>query len=194
MSENNSEFAEQFLRYAIERSRYDRDLAERAIRQLPEDKYVAVTGCSLNSIGVLMKHVGGNLKSRFTDFLTTDGEKPWRDRDSEFILVDETPENLWRIWDEGWSAYFHTLNALQVEDLAKTVLIRGMPHDVIEAILRSMTHIGYHVGQIVMVSRQLVGEADWQVLTVKRGGTKAYNQRVWGDESLKPTGDATTDR
>ncbi len=194
MSDGNTEIAQLFLRHATGRSRYDRDLAERAIRQLPDDKYHASTDPSSNSVGVLMKHVGGNLTSRFTDFLTIDGEKPWRDRDGEFALAQATPADLWSAWDEGWSAYFNTLDSLTAEDLAKTVLIRGMPHTVIESILRSMTHVAYHIGQIVLTCRQLVGEDRWQTLTVARGESRAYNQRVWGDDSLKPTGDAETDR
>jgi len=176
-----------FLRHAAGRAQYDRGLAEGAIRQLPEDRLGHATDPTANPVGVLMKHIGGNLKSRWTDFLTTDGEKPWRNRDTEFDIKGMTPKQIWAVWNDGWSAYLTTLASLTPDDLTKSVTIRGQKHDVIEAVLRTMTHVGYHVGQIVMTCRAQIDEADWQTLTIARGGSAAYNQQAWGDDELKPT-------
>jgi hypothetical protein len=113
--------------------------------------------------------------SRWTDFLTTDGEKEWRDRDSEFEETIETRDVVMKQWNEGWTCVFNALNTLQPEDFDKTVYIRNMGQTVLEAIMRQMAHYAYHIGQIVYLAR-LFNEGDWKTLTIPKGGSAAYNK------------------
>jgi hypothetical protein len=152
---------------------------DKAIDQLDDTKLRMSLTESTNSIAVIMKHVAGNLLSRWTDFLTTDGEKPWRNRDNEFVDSFSGREELLAYWERGWNRLFDTLQALRPDDLLKTVTIRGEPHSVPLAIERSLAHYGYHVGQIVMIARILAGD-QWQTITIPRGGSQSYNQQVWG--------------
>ena len=139
-----------------------------------------------NSIVIIMKHIAGNLRSRWTDFLTTDGEKPWRDRDQEFVDDFSSRDQLMEYWESGWSCLLDTLESLTVEDLDKTVTIRGEPHSVPLAIQRSITHTCYHVGQIMLIARTHFDGDDWHVISIPRGGSQAYNDRVWGEGHFKP--------
>jgi hypothetical protein len=132
-----------------------------------------------NCIAVIMKHVAGNLLSRWTDFLSTDGEKPWRNRDDEFVDTFTAHEELIAYWDSGWQRLFDSLAGLKADDLGRTVTIRGEPHSVPLAIQRSLAHCGYHVGQIMLIARILAGE-HWTTITIPRGASAGYNQRVWG--------------
>ncbi len=129
-----------------------------------------------NSIAVQVWHVSGNLASRFTDFLTSDGEKPWRRRDEEFIQRTVSRPELLKKWEDGWGVLFNTLNALTESDLKKTVTIRSQPLLVYEALHRSMAHAAYHVGQIVYVAKGFRGK-DWSYLSIPPGGSQAYNQQ-----------------
>jgi hypothetical protein len=126
-----------------------------------------------------MKHVSGNLLSRFTDFLTSDGEKPWRDRDDEFVDTFASRQEMLDFWERGWSCLFATLESLQPADLHQHVNIRGEAHSVPLAIQRSLAHCGYHVGQIMLIARILAGD-NWQTITIPRGASASYNQKVWG--------------
>jgi hypothetical protein len=128
-----------------------------------------------------MKHVAGNLRSRWTDFLTTDGEKPDRNRDDEFIDTFASRAELLECWDSGWKRLFDTLNSLQPDDLAKTVHIRGEPHTVLLAAQRSLGHTCYHIGQIVQLARVLAGD-NWNTLTIPRGGSQQHNETNWGQQ------------
>jgi uncharacterized damage-inducible protein DinB len=149
-------------------------VAEAAVAQIADDQYNAPLGTEDNSVAVLMKHVGGNLRSRWTDFLDSDGEKPDRHRDQEFIIgEDEDRAAIERIWDTGWQALFDTLGSLEPADMTRTVAIRGQPHEVPEAIFRSMTHVAYHVGQIVMLAKHYAGDR-WQTLSIARGKSEEY--------------------
>jgi len=168
----------ELLRSARAKFAAQKDLAERAFRQLPAERLHIALSPETNSIAVIMKHLAGNMRSRWTEFLTSDGEKAWRDRDTEFVDDFAAHDALIACWEGGWSCLFAALDGLTPGDLARTVLIRGQPHTVIEAIHRQLDHYGYHVGQIVLIARVLAGD-DWQVLTVPRGGSKAYNARVW---------------
>lgn len=155
-------------------------LADRALAQVSEDDLFEDLGRESNSLAVLLQHVGGNLRSRWTDFLTTDGEKPDRDRDSEFEATEETTRaDLLARWEEGWSCLFGTLASLTEADLTKTVTIRSEPHTVVRAINRSLTHAAYHVGQIVFLCKVLADEG-WQTLSVPRGGSAAFNEKMAG--------------
>ena len=142
-------------------------LGENAVNQLPDAQLADAAGSS-NSIAIIVWHLAGNLTSRFTDFLTSDGEKPWRDRDSEFLARQLTRAELQAKWEDGWRVLFAALSALTDADLAKTVTIRGQPHTVAEALHRSLAHASYHVGQIVFVAKALRG-ADWRYLSIPPG-------------------------
>jgi uncharacterized damage-inducible protein DinB len=154
-------------------------LAERAVEQVPDDKLQIALDENTNSIAVIMKHVAGNLRSRWTDFLTSDGEKPWRDRDDEFIDKQASREDILRNWNDGWHCLLQTLRSLTDDDLAKSVTIRGEPHTVPLALARSLGHTCYHVGQIVQVAR-VHAKDNWQTLTIPRGQSQQFNQAHWG--------------
>jgi uncharacterized damage-inducible protein DinB len=150
-----------------------KSLGETAIAQLDEADLARASGED-NSIAVIVWHIGGNLRSRFTDFLTTDGEKPWRDRDEEFEARVVTRSELLAKWELGWQALFEALASLTDDDLEKNVTIRGRPLAVSEALLRSLAHTSYHVGQIVYIAKSLRGAA-WQTLSIPKGASKTYN-------------------
>jgi len=166
-----------FLASCVEEFRHQRTLAERAIAQLEPAQLHAVLHEDGNSIAVVMKHMAGNMVSRWTDFLTTDGEKPWRNRDGEFVDDFASRAQLDAHWERGWATLFATLESLSDADLDRTVTIRGEPHTVARALLRQVGHYGYHVGQIVAQARALRGR-DWQSLSIPRGGSDAYNRRM----------------
>jgi hypothetical protein len=154
-------------------------LADRAVEQLPDEKLHAALDAYTNSIAVMMKHVAGNLISRWTDFLTTDGEKPWRNRDAEFVASFSSRAELLELWERGWACLLNSLKSLKPEDLARTVMIRGEPHSVPLALERSLGHACYHIGQIVQVARVHAGEK-WNTLTIPRGGSEQFNKLNWG--------------
>jgi len=163
----------------VESFRYDKNLAERAITQVPDAKMHESLDSNTNSIVVIMKHISGNLLSRWTDFLTTDGEKDWRNRDIEFVDDFSSREQLMEHWEKGWKCLFETLSKLTPEDLNRTVQIRGVDHSVPMAMNRSNAHTAYHVGQIVMIARIHCGD-DWKTLTIDRGKSEQYNAQNWG--------------
>ncbi len=153
-----------------------RRLAERALAQVDDAQFFAALDGETNSLAVVAKHLGGNLRSRWRDFLTTDGEKPDRERDSEFVIAAGTRrEEVMALWEEGWEHLEGTLATLAPEDLARQVTIRGEPHGVVDAIHRQLAHTAYHVGQIVMLARHHAGEG-WKTLSVPRGGTVEFNR------------------
>jgi hypothetical protein len=164
---------------AITAFKANKGWADKAIAQLPDDKLHVALDPNTNSIAVIMKHVAGNLLSRWTDFLTADGEKPWRNRDNEFTDTLANRNELIAYWDSGWQRVFESLQALSADDLTKTVTIRGETHSVPLAMQRSLAHSGYHVGQIVMIARILAGD-HWTTITIPRGASATFNQKVWG--------------
>jgi hypothetical protein len=154
--------------------RKQKELAEKAFRQVEDQGFFHKPGEHSNSIAMIIKHVAGNLVSRWTDFLITDGDKPWRDRDAEFVIgPEDTRQRLLASWEAGWSALFQTLNTLHETDLLKTVTIRGEEHTVSQAIHRSLTHTSYHVGQIVYLSRLAVEEG-WEWITIPPGQSQQW--------------------
>lgn len=173
------DIAAEFLAAAINTFEANKRLADRAIEQVPDDKLHVALDTNTNSIAVIMKHVAGNLASRWTDFLTTDGEKPWRNRDDEFVIRFGSREELLETWERGWACLFGTLKNLQLEDLEQTVTIRGEPHSVPLAIERSLGHTCYHIGQIIQVARIHAGD-HWATLTIPRGGSQQFNNANWG--------------
>jgi Protein of unknown function (DUF1572) len=163
---------------------YNQDLAERAIAQLSDEQLHAALHPETNSVAVIMKHVAGNLRSRWTDFLTSDGEKPWRDRDDEFVDTFASRRELMDYWQTGWTALTTALDSVGPGDIGATVTIRGEQLSVPLAIARSLSHTGYHVGQIVLISRILTGDG-WKTLTIPRGGSLEHNTKNWGDQQYR---------
>jgi len=153
---------------------YYQELGTKAIAQVPDADLVRVLAPEGNSVSLLVKHLAGNMRSRFTDFLTSDGEKPWRDREGEFEGPHATRAALMGDWNSGWTCLFAVLDALSDADLERIVLIRNEGHSVQEALHRQLAHYAYHVGQIVLLARTFAG-AEWTSLSIPRGGSQAFN-------------------
>jgi uncharacterized damage-inducible protein DinB len=166
-----------YLKDSLAVFRYYKSLAERAMAQLSDGQLIAVLDEESNSIALIVKHMAGNMRSRFTDFLTTDGEKPDRHRDLEFIDPPQSREALMTMWQTGWDCLFAALAPLQEEDMARIVTIRGEAHSVMQAINRQVAHYSYHCGQIVLLAKHL-GAPGWKPLTVPRGQSEQFNERV----------------
>jgi hypothetical protein len=157
--------------------RKHKELAEKAFRQVEDEGFFKKPGDHSNSIAIIIKHVAGNLASRWTDFLTTDGDKSWRDRDAEFIIgPDDSRSRLLAVWQTGWTALFQTLGSLREEDLLKKVTIRKEEHTVFQAIHRSLTHTSYHIGQIVYLSRWVTKEG-WEWVTIPPGQSEQVKDK-----------------
>ncbi len=148
-------------------------LAEAAIAQLSQEELFRQIDPEANSVAVLMKHISGNMRSRFTDFLTSDGEKPGRHRDQEFIQENLTREDLMRTWETEWQRLFTTLESLQPEDVGRTITIRGEEHTVLQALNRALLHYTQHIGQIVFLAKHIRG-AEWKSLSIPRGKSEEY--------------------
>ncbi len=172
-------FTAEFRRY--------RHLAESAAAQLEWSELRIALDPEVNSIAAIMKHVGGNLRSRWTEPFTTDGEKPWRDRDAEFVDDFADRDAMMAAWNAGWDVLEASLASMTDADLGRVLHIRGEAHTLALALARSSTHVSYHAGQIVQVARVLASRAGrpWKVLTVPRGGSAAFN-RAMGFGSTKP--------
>jgi hypothetical protein len=153
-------------------------LGDRAFMQLEEADFHYRPDAESNSVAILIQHLHGNLQSRFTDFLTSDGEKPSRNRDQEFIDQGLDQESLLARWEEGWKSLFVSLEDLDESDLSRIILIRNEPHTVIEAISRCLQHVSYHVGQIVMLSKH-IRQTHWQSLSIPKGKSSEFNRRMF---------------
>ena len=173
MSEGENNLGEDYLRVSIADFRRMKRLAEKAMDQLEDDDYHQTPDAEANSVAVLIRHLSGNMLSRWTDFLTTDGEKESRRRDTEFVDEAEGPDALRERWDRGWSCLFEALENLGAKDLTRTVHIRGEAHSVVEAISRQMWHYGSHVGQIIYIAKHRRA-ADWTTLSIPRGKSEEY--------------------
>ena len=160
---------------ALQSFRNYKKLAERAIEQVSDAEYFQAIDKEANSIAVIVKHIAGNLRSRWTDFLTTDGEKPDRNRDTEFELIGDTRESLMKYWEDGWHTLFGAIEPLSAEDLSRTITIRGEPHTVVEAMNRQLTHYAYHVGQIVLLAKHF-RSSEWKTLSVPKNKSAEFNQ------------------
>ena len=153
-------------------------LAEGALAQLQEDEWLRAIDPESNSVGAIVKHMAGNMRSRWTDFLASDGEKPDRNRDQEFLLDSSTtPEQIRSWWEAGWQCVFQALESLQEDDLARTVRIRGHEHTVLQAMNRQVTHYAYHAGQIVLLAKHFRG-AEWKSLTIPKGQSTALGTQM----------------
>ena len=167
-----------FLSEALANFRGTKSQAERAMAQVGDEDFFRVLDPESNSIALVVKHMSGNMRSRWTDFLTSDGEKPDRDRDTEFERFDsDSRAALMAAWARGWDLVDQTLAPLTDDDLERTITIRGEPHTVSQAILRQIAHYGYHVGQIVLLARIARGN-DWSTLSVPRGHSAQFNAKM----------------
>ena len=175
---------------AVKSFRNYKKMAERAIEQVSDEEFFALIDAEANSIAVIVKHIAGNALSRWTDFLTSDGEKDFRNRDIEFELIDDTRESLMEFWDRGWQALFDNLEPLTVDDFSRTITIRGEPHTVVEAVNRQMTHYAYHIGQIVLLAKHFKS-AEWKTLSVPKNKSAEFNQFL-AEKQAK--GETTTSR
>jgi uncharacterized damage-inducible protein DinB len=176
------ELTTSYLKDSLSIFRHYKGLAERAMAQLSDAQLLAALDDESNSIAVIVKHMTGNMRSRFTNFLTSDGEKSDRRRDLEFTDPLLTCEALMDSWEQGWACVFDALEALGEDDLAKTVTIRGEAHSVMQAINRQVAHYSYHCGQIVFLAKHL-NHAGWQALTVGRGQSEEFNRKVRAGEA-----------
>ena len=150
--------------------------------QVSDEQLFTALDEEMNSIAIIVKHMAGNMRSRWTDFLTSDGEKPDRNRDSEFVAPPTTRQNLMQLWNEGWVLVFQALEPLTDSDLQRQVSIRGEPHSVMQAINRQIAHYAYHCGQIVFLAKHFKAN-DWKSLTVPRNRSAQFNQKVLAGEA-----------
>ena len=178
-------FTTSYVDDSVDLLRHYKTLAERAMDQITDEQLYATLDGEMNSIAVVVKHMAGNMRSRWTDFLTTDGEKPDRDRDGEFVNPPATREALLQVWEDGWRLVFQALERLSDSDLGRTVTIRGEAHSVMQAVNRQMAHYANHVGQIVLLAKHFARER-WQSLTVPRNRSTEFNRKVAaGDASQR---------
>lgn len=169
-----TDLAAHYLEEVRRQMRGNKRLAESAMAQLSDKELSIALDSESNSVAILVKHLAGNMRSRFTDFLTTDGEKPNRFRDREFELTPNTTRaEMMRWWDEGWAQVFATLESLTPEDVMRTVTIRGEPHTVLQAINRALAHYAGHIGQIVFLAKHLKSN-QWKTLSIPRGRSEEF--------------------
>ena len=159
-------FGGEYERYKI--------IGERALAQIPDEALNQMPYAEGNSAALIVRHLSGNFRSRFTDFLTTDGEKPWRDREAEFAKVEYDRQQMNELWAQGWEVLFNTLKTLSEADLSAQVTIRGVPLNVHEALCRSLAHVALHVGQLIILAR-IYHQGEWQSLSIPKGGSARYN-------------------
>jgi hypothetical protein len=170
-------FTTSYIEDALAIFRQYKLLGERAMQQVSDEQLFASLNEESNSIAIIVKHITGNMRSRWTDFLTTDGEKPSRNRDSEFLDPPATREALMRAWEDGWACVFRAIEPLTDADLARVVTIRGEAHSVMQAINRQLAHYPHHVGQIILLAKHHAGER-WQSLSVARNRSAEFNRKV----------------
>jgi hypothetical protein len=170
-----------YLESVTKQFEYYKQLGEKAMEQLKEEQLFIVPSKESNSIAILVQHLSGNMLSRWTDLLTSDGEKEWRKRDEEFEEIVKTKAELLKVWNKGWDTLFATLKSLKPEDLSKIVYIRNQGHTVVDAINRQLAHYPYHVGQMVYIAKLLVQD-DWKTLSIAKNQSKTYNSEKFGQE------------
>ena len=174
-------FTTSYLEDSISLFRYYEKLGDGAIAQVPDDKLTWVPGADMNSVATIVKHLSGNMISRWTGFPEADGEKPDRDRDDEFENPPATREAVLKMWEEGWACVFDAIERLSDADMGKTTTIRGEKHSVMQAVNRQLAHYAYHCGQIVLVAKLCAG-ANWKTLSIPRGQSKEFARRVQSGE------------
>jgi hypothetical protein len=176
------EFTTSYLADGLALFRYYKKLAERAMEQVADEQLFMALDEEANSIAIVVKHMVGNMRSRWSDFLTTDGEKPDRNRDIEFVEPAETREALLKEWEAGWGLVFEALEPLTEADLSRTVIIRGEAHSVMQAINRQLAHYPYHVGQVVLLAKHFAC-GKWESLSVPRNKSAEFNRKVAAGEA-----------
>jgi hypothetical protein len=167
-------FATEYLQTAIKRLRYYKQLGEQTFDQLTDADFHFKPNEASNSIALIIQHLSGNMLSRWTNFLTEDGEKDWRNRDEEFELHNYSKKHLTDLWEKGWTCFLNSLCSLTENDLSKTIYIRQEPLSVIDAINRQLAHYPYHVGQILYIGK-LIKDTGWKSLSIEKGKSEAYN-------------------
>jgi len=165
----------EYLTSIIRRVKYYKDLCEKAFEQLDDQDFHFRPIEESNSIAIIVQHIAGNMLSRFTDFLTVDGEKEWRQRDDEFEIHNYSKQQVIEIWDKGWKCFLDTVGSLLEDDLLKTIYIRKEPLTVMDAINRQLAHYPYHIGQILFIGKMRKGEK-WKSLSIPKGNSQQYNQ------------------
>lgn len=174
----NESVASDYLHDAVSSFKAYKQLADRAIEQVNDEEFFVTLDAEANSVAIIMKHIAGNMLSRWTDFLTSDGEKPDRNRDMEFVIEDNaTKEAVLAYWERGWQAVFNAIEPLQPTDLEKTVPIRGEAHTIVQAINRQMTHYAYHIGQIVFLAKHF-RSSEWKSLSIPRNKSSDFNSKM----------------
>jgi hypothetical protein len=168
-----------YLESARKQFDYYKSLGDKTFAQLNDEQMLWQYNAESNSIATIVQHMAGNMLSRWTDFMTTDGEKEWRNRDAEFGTPHSTKEAIIECWQKGWQCLFAALDSLQAEDLAKTIYIRNEGHSVLEAVNRQLAHYPYHVGQIVFLGKMLCDDA-WTSLSIPKGNSQQYNEAQFG--------------
>jgi hypothetical protein len=171
------EFTTSYMKDSTDILRYYKKLGERAIAQAPDDALTATLDPESNSIAIIVKHLTGNMRSRWTNFLTTDGEKPDRNRDAEFEFPLQTRAEILALWEAAWKIVFDELAPLTDDDLGRTIRIRGERHSVMQAINRQIAHYAYHIGQIVYIAKHY-SAGRWTSLSIPRGKSADFNSRV----------------
>jgi hypothetical protein len=185
---NMSELAQHYIEEIRRQFRGYKRLGDGALSQLKDEELFVTLDPEANSVAIIVKHLAGNMRSRFTDFLTTDGEKPDRHRDQEFELSSETTRaEVMRWWESGWSCVFSAIEALKPEDVQRTVTIRGEPHTALQAINRQVAHYAYHIGQIVFLAKHLRSK-EWKSLSIPRGQSEEFNRKPVAERKPGPSG------
>ncbi len=170
-----------YLQSAIKQFEYYKSLGDKTFSQLTDDQLFWQYNKESNSIAVIVNHLSGNMLSRWTDFLTSDGEKDWRNRDEEFESMVFDNKQLLENWNKGWTCLFNTLNSLSEKDFDRIIYIRNQGHSVVEAINRQLCHYAYHVGQIVFIGKMIANET-WKSLSIPKGNSAQYNQEKFSKE------------
>ena len=175
-------FTTSYLEDSVALFRFYKKMGEGAIEQITDDQLFVTLDDEMNSIAIIVKHMAGNMRSRWTDFLTSDGEKPDRNRDADFVEPPVTREDLLRLWNEGWERVFSALTPLSDADLERKVTIRGEAHSVMQAINRQIAHYAYHCGQIVFLAKHFKA-SKWKSLSVPRNTSAEFNRKVLAGEA-----------
>jgi len=176
------DFNEGFLKDSIKRFKYYKDLGDKTFEQLDQADFFYTPDSESNSIVIIIQHMYGNMLSRWTNFLTEDGEKHWRKRDAEFEVMQCSKADLLHFWNDGWKCLIDTLESLEADDLTKTVTIRTEPLLVYDAILRQLAHYPYHIGQIVYLGR-MIKKTNWKSLSIPKGDSASYLEQVKNEQN-----------
>jgi hypothetical protein len=189
----NDSLAQHYLDDAVTTFKDYKVLAEKAFEQLSAEEFFLAIDAEANSVAVIIKHMAGNMISRWTDFLTSDGEKPDRHRDMEFVITEGTThDDLLAYWERGWACVFKAVEPLRPEDFDRKVLIRGEEHSIVEAINRQLTHYAYHTGQIVFLAKH-IRSADWKSLSIPRNRSSEFNAYL-EEKNKQAEGNARAER